>query len=71
MTIAKYIIAPVLAKFYLFLNLVDEVIAGLSFKIFRHLYCGRVVQKSHLSTPKFTCPHLERIKYGKVSKAKP
>ena len=45
--------------------------AGLSLRIFRHSYCGRVVQKSHSSTPKFTRPHLERTKYVKGSEAKP
>ena len=45
--------------------------AGLSIRIFRHSYCGRVVQKSHSSTPKFTHPHLECTKYANVSKAKP
>ena len=33
--------------------------SGLSLRIFRHSYCGRVVQKSHSFTPKFTRPHLE------------
>ena len=32
--------------------------SGLSLRIFRHSYRGRVVQKSHSSTPKFTRPHL-------------
>ena len=45
--------------------------AGLSLRIFRHSYCGRVVQKSHSSTPKFTRPHLEHTKYTQASKAKP
>ena len=42
---------------------------GLSLRIFRHSYCGRVVQKSHSSTPKFTHPHLEHTKYTNMSKA--
>ena len=46
-------------------------ITGLLLRIFRHLYCGRVVQKSHLFTPKFTRPHLERTKYAKVSEVRP
>ena len=46
-----------------------EKIAGLSLRIFRHLYCGRVVQKSHSSTPKFTRPHLEHTKYANTSEA--
>ena len=45
--------------------------AGLSLRIFRHSYCGRVVQKSHSSTPKFTSPHLECTKYTKASEVKP
>ena len=45
--------------------------AGLSLRIFKHLYCGRVVQKSHSSTPKFTRPHLEHMKYVNVSEVKP
>ena len=44
---------------------------GLSLRIFRHSYCGRVVQKSHSSTPKFTHPHIERTKYANVSEVKP
>ena len=44
---------------------------GLSLRIFRHSYCGQVVQKSHSSTPKFTRPHLERTKYAKASEVKP
>ena len=46
-------------------------VPGLLLRIFRHSYCGRVVQKSHSSTPKFTCPHLEHTKYVKASKVKP
>ena len=46
-------------------------VAGLSLRIFRHSYCGRVVQKSHSSTPKFTRPHLEHMKYAQASEAKP
>ena len=44
---------------------------GLSLRIFRHSYCGRVVQKSHSSTPKFTRPHIERTKYTNASEVKP
>ena len=47
------------------------LLPGLSLRIFRHSYCGRVVQKSHSSTPKFTRPHLERTKYVQASEAKP
>ena len=45
--------------------------SGLSLRIFRHSYCVWVVQKSHSSTPRFTCPHLECMKYMNGSEAKP
>ena len=45
--------------------------SGLLLRIFRHSYCGQVLQKSHSSTPKFTHPHLEHTKYVKASKVKP
>ena len=44
---------------------------GLSLRIFRHSYCGQVVQKSHSSTPKFTRPHLERTNRVPTRTGKP
>ena len=59
-----------LAKFFMPTS-DEEENTGLSLRIFRHSYCGRVVQKSHSSTPKFTRPHLEHTKYAQASEAKP